>query len=101
LGEYSSIFDGTSYTKIEVPGSSSTAAYKINNFGDVAITWLDSAGADHAAVFKGGKYYSFAYPGSNQTAATGINDARRSSVAGGAYTTSAGWKHLQEMDECE
>ena len=62
------------FKKINVPGASLTAAWDINNAGDVVYEWIDSAGAEHGALLHGGHYYKFDYPKSAGTQAVGIND---------------------------
>ncbi len=70
----SSIYDPKTKTfkKINVPGATLTAAWDIDNAGDVVYEWI--GGATHGALLHGSHYYKFDYPKSIGTRAIGIND---------------------------
>src|SRR5258706_499921 len=62
-------------TQIDVPGSSATDAYGINNQGDVVGVFLDSASQGHGFLMQRGRFQTIDVPGSLGTAALGINEA--------------------------
>lgn len=73
----SPLFAGTwTYTNIQVPGSTATAAFGLNNKGDVVGWYLEANGKEHGFLLSNGKYTSLDYPGAiGGTTPYGINDA--------------------------
>lgn len=71
----SSLFDGTNFTTIDVPGAVDSYANGINAAGYVAYSYL-LPGSAHAAVLSGSTYHEFNGPGCGitYTTANGIND---------------------------
>ena len=70
---------GYSFTDLDVPGSQpgSTGAFDglaINNLGQIAGSYVNSAGNFNGFVFAGGKYVSVDAPGTIDTNLYGIND---------------------------
>ena len=61
------------FTTIDYPGASATAAYGINNAGDVVGYYTGEGNLNHGFLFSGGKFTSIDYPGARQTWARGIN----------------------------
>jgi hypothetical protein len=71
----SSLYNGTNYTTIDVPGAASTYAQGINTAGDIVFFWFDPYGVAHSALKKGNAYYVFDFPNGSGTIARGINDS--------------------------
>jgi probable HAF family extracellular repeat protein len=74
------------FKKVNVPGGTLTAAWDIDNAGDVVYEWIGDA--VHAALLHGGHYYKFDYPKGFGTRAVGIND--RGMLVGAYQETSGG-----------
>jgi hypothetical protein len=72
----SSIYDGSTFTTINVPGAVSSYAHGIDSSGNVVYSWSDSGGVFHGAGRLNGKYTKFNAPGCVDTYADGINDQR-------------------------
>jgi hypothetical protein len=68
------IDNGGSYSTFDVPGSTSTYVYAINNHGDLAGVYNDSAG-QHGYVDIGGVITTLDVPGAGTTSVYGLNDA--------------------------
>jgi hypothetical protein len=64
---------GFQYTTLQVPGSSSTMAYGVNNNGDVVGTFI-SGGVESGFLYTGGVFQTIFCPGASYTVAQGIND---------------------------
>ncbi len=71
----SSLFNGTSYQTVNVPGAVNSYIHDINSAGDIVYSWTDSSGNYHGAARISGKITTFDAPGcSGGTFADGIND---------------------------
>jgi hypothetical protein len=70
----SSLYNGTTYTTIDVPGAFTTSAHSINKSGNVVFGWYDLYTVEHAALLSGGSYYIFDDAAGSQARADGIND---------------------------
>jgi len=66
---------GGSFTSIDVPGSSQTQAFGINDAGQIVGAYVYSTGTLHGFVATGGDFTSIDVPGSSFTIAYGINEA--------------------------
>ena len=62
------------YAPIVVPGGTATAAYGINNAGQI-VGSVDTTTGTQAFVDSGGTFTTFAAPGADQTIAMGINNS--------------------------
>ena len=74
---HSYLFDGNSYTQIDVPGAVQSFAHGINNNGDVVYTYVDEANNSHAALYLAstGTFVTVDDPkGVGATRGYGIND---------------------------
>jgi hypothetical protein len=67
------IYDGRSYTQLDVPGATETVPYDVNNVGLVAGSYKDAAGKSHGFVYDGKSYNTVDAPGS-ETWIFGLND---------------------------
>jgi probable HAF family extracellular repeat protein len=68
-------YNGTKFTKVDVPGAAGSVIHAINNKGDIVYTIFDSANNRHGVLFHAGKYTQFDDPkGVNSTRADGLND---------------------------
>jgi hypothetical protein len=69
---------GYTFTDINVPGSQpgSTGEYglALNNWGEVAGSYLDSVGNSNGFLYTGGKYATIDAPGATDTYVYGLND---------------------------
>jgi probable HAF family extracellular repeat protein len=69
---------GYTFTDINVPGSQSDSTgdngLGINNLGQIAGSYNDSAGNSHGFLYTGGKYVTIDAPGASDTYVYGIND---------------------------
>jgi probable HAF family extracellular repeat protein len=69
---------GYTFTDLDVPGSqpysTGYVGLGINNLGQIAGSYTDSAGNSHGFLYTGGKYVTFDAPGAIETYAYGIND---------------------------
>ena len=74
---HSFLYDQGSYTRLEVPGASSTNANGINASGQIVGTYADSASPpnNHGFLLDQGNYTTLDPPGSFETVASGINDS--------------------------
>jgi probable HAF family extracellular repeat protein len=85
------LFDGESYTMINVPGEADSFVAGIDSFGDRIYSVVDSSDIIHGAFFlnvKGGTYTVFNDPkGQTDTQAFGLNDTLR---IVGTYAPSGG-----------
>ena len=72
-----------SFTKIQVPGSSSTDAGGINTSGQVVGTYRNADGTFHGFVFDGTTYSTVDFPGASFTYLFGIDASGR---AVGSYS---------------
>ena len=72
-GTHGFIYDGASYTTLNVPGADGTIAIGINDTGNVAGRyWVGSEW--HGFIFDGASYTTLNVPGADGTYAYGIND---------------------------
>ncbi|HEY7993009.1 MAG TPA: hypothetical protein VID24_02215 [Candidatus Eremiobacteraceae bacterium] len=80
-----SLYDGTTFTTIDVPRASESFAGGVNNLGDVVLSWGSVEGGFlNGALLHRGKYYRFFDPnGKRDTIPLGINDRN---VIVGAYS---------------
>ncbi|MBL6082779.1 hypothetical protein JMJ56_33040 [Belnapia sp. T18] len=69
-------------TILDVPGSTRTLAYGVNDRGDVVGTYLDQESSPHGFLYSHGDYTSLDVPGSDYTQLTGINN--RGQIVGSA-----------------
>jgi probable HAF family extracellular repeat protein len=63
------------WTTIDVPGSTHTAAYKINDAGQIVGFYNDSTYAAHGFLYSAGTFTTIDYPGSTGTYALGVNNS--------------------------
>jgi len=72
----SSLYNGSTFTTIDVPGGYTTGVHSINTQGDIVFVWGDRYGNNHAAILNAGSYYVFDVPASlgTGTDADGVND---------------------------
>jgi probable HAF family extracellular repeat protein len=63
------------YTPIAYPGASETAAYAINDAGQIVGQYTIGTGYPQGFLFSGGEFTSIDYPGAWETSAYGINNA--------------------------
>jgi uncharacterized membrane protein len=75
---------GPTYTTIDFPGSLGTLAVDINDFGQIAGRYIDSAGVNHGYLLDNGIFTSITFPGASFTRAIGIN---RNGDIVGSYST--------------
>jgi uncharacterized membrane protein len=68
------VFDGTSYTTLDVPGATFTQADGINKGGEITLTWIDSNGQAQSSLYNGKTYQTLAVPGAKKTEVWGINN---------------------------
>lgn len=68
------VYDGVSYTTIEMPGSSATFVIDINDMGQVAGNYTDSNSNSHGFVYTAGTYITIDHPG-GYTVVDSINNA--------------------------
>jgi probable HAF family extracellular repeat protein len=68
------VFDGTTYTTLDVPGSSFTSATGVNNQGTIAITAANSNATYSAYTYDGTSYTRINPPGYSNSYAGGINN---------------------------
>jgi uncharacterized membrane protein len=72
------------YTMLSVPGSSRTAAYGINNIGQIVGSYTSSPTSfNQGFIYQDGYYTTVNFPGALSTEILGINDYRE--VVGGYY----------------
>src|SRR5215471_19444105 len=64
---------GGAYRAIDFPGATQTAAWAINEAGDV-VGYYTLDGATHAFKLAGGQFTALDYPGATYTDARGINN---------------------------
>ncbi len=72
-GVHGFLYDGVSFTTIDVPGASETHAYGIDNTERIVGYFINIFGP-HGFVYDTGTYTPFDVPGSPYTFAFGIND---------------------------
>lgn len=69
---------GYTFTDLNVPGSqpysTGYVGLGINNLGQIAGSYSDSAGNSHGFLYTGGKYVTVDAPGATDTYVSGIND---------------------------
>ncbi len=71
----SSLYNGTGYKTVNVPGAVSSYIHGIDAAGDAVYSWTDSQGVFHGAALVGGKMTVFDAPGcTGGTYADSIND---------------------------
>jgi uncharacterized membrane protein len=64
--------DGDS-TTFDFPGAAFTGAYGVNQRGDIAGRYRDTAGVTHGFLLSGGQFSSFDFPNATFTAGNAIN----------------------------
>ncbi len=62
------------YTNIDIPGASSSAASNINSSGQIVGTYVDSAGSHAYVTDRRGGFTTIDFPGAVATFGSGIND---------------------------
>jgi len=77
------------FTTLDVPGSSLTEAYGINNVGQIVGNFVDATGY-HGFLYTGGSFITINVPGSSDTFALGINTAGQTV---GAFADATGRRH--------
>ena len=65
--------DQETFTTIDVPGASSTAAAAINSRGDIVGAYNTADGMSHGFLLRGDDFTSIDFPGASFTSAEGIN----------------------------
>jgi probable HAF family extracellular repeat protein len=69
------LWDGTTFTSIEVPDAVETRAHGINNYNQIVGSFVDATtGSTHGFVTDGVTFITLDAPGASYTEATGIND---------------------------
>jgi hypothetical protein len=68
------LFDGTNWSPLSVPNAVVTAVHQINNRGEIALSWYDSANATHGAILADSVYYLNDDPSGTNTSMHGINN---------------------------
>src|SRR6476619_2603503 len=63
------------WTSIDYPGAAATAAFGINDRGDVVGRWDDVDGNVHGFLLRHGQFTSIDVPGGTFTAPRAVNDA--------------------------
>lgn len=58
----SSVYNGSSYTQIEITGSEDVYAHGINNNGDIALVWLDQDTQLYVAALRVPRSSGYVYP---------------------------------------
>jgi probable HAF family extracellular repeat protein len=61
------------FTTLDVPGSTGTSAFGINNAGQIVGSYFDPDGLEHGFLLSSGYYATLDVPGATNTVATGIN----------------------------
>jgi uncharacterized membrane protein len=85
------IYDGVSFTTIDVPGSSVTVAHGINNAGDIVGRFHNAVEGGYGFLYTRGKFTTINIPGSIGSGAYGIND--RGQIVGTFADASATGAH--------
>jgi len=73
-GNQGFLYDAGIFTTIDVPGSTGTEAYAINNIGQIVGNYTDSQGLQHGFLYSGGTFTTINVPGADWTDILGIND---------------------------
>jgi len=84
------IWSGGVLTSFDMPGSSGTAAFAINNLGQIVGDYKTADGHFHGFLYSGGSFTTIDAPGATDTAITDIND---SGQMVGTYTDSQHISH--------
>jgi uncharacterized membrane protein len=74
------------YTKFDVPGSTTTVAYEINNRGLIVGVYLDARPKLVSFLYKRGRYTRIEAPGRCDTAAVGLNERGQILIAAAGTT---------------
>jgi uncharacterized membrane protein len=96
------LWDDGRYTRFDVPGATTTAAYEINNRGQIVGNYTDASGAQHGYVMRHGHVTTVDHPRAAQapnmsgTKVQGIDDRGR---LVGAYGDDAGRIHAWRWDD--
>ena len=69
------LLNGGSFTTLDVPGATATAAFGINAAGQIVGQYADAGGRFHGFLLSGGSFTTLDAPGATLTLALGINDA--------------------------
>jgi uncharacterized membrane protein len=73
LVSHASVYKGGVYTTVDVPNATGSAAFDIDNGGDIVYGWTDAT-TTHGALLHNGTYYQVDFPGALASDAHGIND---------------------------
>ena len=68
------LISGTTFTTLDVPGSTFTQALGLNNLGQVVGQFNDAAGNAHGFIDTNGQFQTIDFPNGLSTAVNGIND---------------------------
>ena len=74
-GRHGFLRDGETFSRLDVPGATSTEAHGMNNAGHIVGTFVDSNGGRHGFLWVEGTFMVLDAPGATSTEADGINDA--------------------------
>ena len=69
-----SLYNGTNYETVNVPGAANSNIHAIDGAGDAVYSWSDVSGNFHGAALIGRRFHKFDAPGCTGTFADGIND---------------------------
>jgi uncharacterized membrane protein len=70
------VWQGGSFTPVDVPGARGTRVLGINAAGTIIVGWYrDTSGTDHGFFVAGGSFTPVDVPGARSTQALGINAA--------------------------
>ena len=73
--EHGFLFNGSTYTTLDVPGAIGTVASGINDAGQIVGYYIDASQIAHGFLFNGSTYTTLDVPGAIGTVASGINGA--------------------------
>lgn len=69
------LYNGSTYTPMNLPGVASLNVHGINKNGDIVYSWYDGNGNVHGGLFSSGSFYLLDEPAGSSTRADGINDS--------------------------
>ena len=90
FADHGFVLKGNYFNPVNLPGAVWTPPAGINHSGQIAGTYVDSAGGEHGYELSGGIYTSIDFPGASITGATDINE---SGEIVGFYVDAAGMVH--------
>ncbi len=70
----SSVYNGTKFVTINVPGAESSSAGAISNKNDIVFSWEDASDNYYGALLHAGTFTNFEEPEGSRTCGYGIND---------------------------